>query len=101
MSSCSNCETKFKFSDTLKGFNPASVKCSGCSERVKSSYLTLLIIFVVYMALFVGILSLPLFSSALVGSMKLITLGVLALVFEYLYFYLLNSGKIKSNLNLG
>lgn len=101
MSNCSNCETKFKFSDTLKGFNPASVKCSGCSERVRSSYLTLLIIFVVYIALFLGILSLPLFSSALIGSMKLITLGVLALVFEYLYFFLLNSGKIKSNLKLG
>jgi hypothetical protein len=55
----------------------------------------------VYVALFVGILSLPLFSSALIGSMKLITLGLLALAFEYLYFYLLNNGKIKSNLNLG
>lgn len=100
MSSCNNCGKQFKFSDTLKGFNPASVKCSGCPERVKSSYLTLLLIFVAYIALFVGILSLPLFYNAFIGSMKLIILGILALVFEYLYFYLLNSGKIKSNLKL-
>jgi len=90
--------------DALKGFNPASIKCSGCNERIKSSYITLGITFVLYLILLAALWALPLpypeIGAANAGTLKLVALFVLGLIFEILYFKLLATGTIKSNLNL-
>lgn len=95
MSQCSSCSTKFKFSDVLKGVNPSSIKCGGCDERVKSSYLALFIGVVLFSGFSFIILSLPFFSTS-----KLVSFFILAFIFELAYFVLLKNGIIKSNLKL-
>ena len=103
MSKCSHCETSFKFIDVLKGFNPASIKCSGCTERIKSSYITLAITSVIYLALLAALLSLPFpyseASNTNSGAVILVVMLALGLLFEVVYFKLLATGIIKSNLN--
>ncbi|MGL1931494.1 MAG: hypothetical protein OCC45_06995 [Desulfotalea sp.] len=102
MSSCKNCGTTFKALDVLKTFNPANIKCSGCSERIKSSYVPLvisvvilLLLICIYLIVFLGTHILP--KSILTFFMGPIVIGI---GFEFAYFYLLSSGKIKSDLNL-
>lgn len=103
MSNCRHCGTPFKFSDALKGFNPASIKCSGCNERIKSSYVTLAITFMLYLAILAALWALPLslqeIGAASAGTLKLIALCVFGLLFEFLYYKLLATGTIKSNLD--
>ena len=103
MSKCSNCGTPFKFSDALKGFNPASIKCSGCKERIKSSYVTLAITFMLYLAILAAIWLLPLplqeIGVANTVTLKLVVLCACGLFFEFLYYKLLATGTIKSNLD--
>lgn len=77
--------------------NPASVKCSGCAERIRSSYMVLFVAVVIFLALMAGIFSVPLQGES-AGITKLALLGVLGLIFEYGYFFMLNKKMIKSNL---
>ncbi len=100
MAKCSECKTEFKFVDVLKATNPASVKCSGCENRCKSSYLILLPIFLVFVVLALGIWSAELANSASAGLIKIGGLVGLALAFEYGYFLALNKSLIKSNLDI-
>lgn len=98
MSKCESCGTEFKFSDMLMAVNPASVKCSGCPERIKSSYGVLVVAVVMFLVLMAGILLMPLEGDNS-GAVILVALGVLGFAFEYGYFYLLNKKIIKSNLS--
>ncbi|ARD23753.1 hypothetical protein AN944_02476 [Shewanella sp. P1-14-1] len=94
----------------LKSFNPANVKCSNCSERIRSSYGTLAGIICVYLVFFLCLIALPVLLTMLGASVDVVSIVIIALVpfillifpliFEYMYYYLLSSGKIKSNLNL-
>lgn len=98
MSKCCHCQRKFSFSDVLKGFNPARIKCGGCSEKIQSSYLVLTFFVIVFGALFILYreLAAPL---GLEGQMnKWVVLLVMATLFEFGYFILLDKGIIKSNL---
>ena len=98
MNNCQSCGTEFKFGDVLKGANPASVKCSGCPERIKSSYLALSIALALFTLIVISLWTLDLGANA--GMVKLLGLGVVGLAFEFGYFFLLSKGIIKSNLNI-
>ncbi len=98
MSHCNQCETRFKFTDVLKATNPASVKCGGCDERIKSSYLTLVAVLVLFALVIIPLWTMKLDLGGNEGIIKLMGLGVVGLVFEFGYFYLLAKGTIKSNL---
>ena len=98
MSHCNQCETRFKFTDVLKATNPASVKCGGCDERIKSSYLVLVAVIIVFALIIIPLWSMDFNLGANGGMLKLVGLGVAGLVFEFGYFYLLAKGTIKSNL---
>ncbi len=98
MSHCNQCETRFKFTDVLKATNPASVKCSGCDERIKSSYLILMGVLVLFALVIIPLWTMKLDLGSDGGIIKLIGLGVVGLAFEFGYFYLLSKGAIKSNL---
>ena len=98
MGKCSECHTRFRFSDVLKAINPASIKCSGCSNRIESSYLTLLLFLTIFILFTFALLSLSLNNSSSTALSKIIFLFVIAFKFEYAYFKFLSSGKIKSNL---
>lgn len=98
MAFCSNCNAKFTFTDVLKAFNTASIKCSGCSERIRSSYGSLVVAVVLFATLCLAFWSIPLADSASGGLAKIGFLAVLGLAFEFGYFYALKKGLIKSNL---
>ena len=98
MSRCDKCGTSFSFMDALKTLNPANIKCSGCDNRIKSIY------FVFAFAIILFALATTLFwfspwsGPNITGAPMLVFLGVLGLVFEYGYFFILDNGLIKSNL---
>lgn len=98
MAFCTNCSAEFTFTDVLKAFNPASIKCSGCSERIRSSYGTLVVAVVLFAALCLAFWSTPVAGSASGGLAKIGFLAALGLAFEFGYFYALRKGFIKSNL---
>ncbi len=100
MSNCQGCGTEFKFGDVLKGTNPASIKCGGCSERVKSSYVTLILAVILFAIVVVPLWTLKLDLGANGGMIKIGGLLVLALIFEFGYFHFLSKGTIKSNLDI-
>lgn len=98
MGKCNECEAPFKFTDVLKGMNPASIKCSGCKNRIKSSYLTLLFsLFIFFISIFI-LSAIPLNLGSNGGLIKVGLIFLVAIAFEYGYFKALLSGKIKSNL---
>ena len=100
MSSCPNCGTIFNFSDMLLTVNPARINCSGCTERISSSYFTLLVIFLVFLLVSAIILVIELPGEMSSGLAKLVAIGVIGFIFEFGYFYILAKGVIKSNLNI-
>ena len=98
MSHCPNCGTKFSFMDMIKTLNPASVKCSGCDQRIQSSYLVLIAAILLFAVLTIAFWFSPWSGQELTGVPMLVFLAVLGFVFEYGYFFLLDKGIIKSNL---
>jgi len=98
MSKCKHCNSKFKFMDVLKTINPARIKCSGCEEYIKSSYVAFFLGIAVFGLLSVAFWFSPFSNQQIVGLPMLAFLGILGIVFEYGYFFLLDRAVIKSDL---
>lgn len=82
----------------VETLNPANIKCSGCDNRIESSYLTLFVAMILFALLTTLFWFSPWSGREITGWPMLVLLGVLGCVFEYGYFYLLNKGLISSNL---
>lgn len=98
MSVCNNCNTKFRFTDSLKAMNPARIKCTGCSSCIESSYVALFIALAAFILLCIVFWFLPYSGGSVTSIQMIIFLAILGGIFEYGYYYLLSNGVIKSNL---
>ncbi len=96
MASCTNCGTEFSFMAALKSFTPWSIKCSGCNERIRSSILTFFIAFILFIAFI--FLFVYLTNSELSRNQTYLSILVIGFLMEILWFLLLKTGVIKSNL---
>lgn len=77
--------------------HPASIKCRHCPQRVESSYLSLGIAVILFAVLCLAFWFSP-FAGDGLSANWLIFLAVLGFTFEYGYFFALDRGIIKSNL---
>ena len=100
MSNCRSCGAKFQFTDMLKGLNLANLKCKGCDARIRSSYMAYVTSLVIFIFLTIAILYSPMSRES---NGELMTLGLVifvALLVEYAHFKLVETGKVKSNLDV-
>ncbi|KZY36790.1 hypothetical protein A3752_09820 [Oleiphilus sp. HI0081] len=97
MSNCPSCSKKFGFMNLLKSSNPMRIKCSGCKEIIRING---------FHALIAVVITLPLAFLVLAAVAKATASGGIAvaaaifsgLVAEFVFYKLVISGKVKSNL---
>lgn len=97
MSQCPECHREIQFKDILMSFNPARIECGGCRTiiPIRTATATLLVLsasamMLLYVYVFTH-LGLP--SGLLIAGVLVIALGL-----EYVYYLLLKSGRVQSEL---
>lgn len=97
MAKCKNCGTEFSFLNLLKSATPWTIKCSSCSQPIKtgtiSTILVVLSLTIICLALYIVLMAMGLNPVVTIGCLFLVTLIV-----EYIWYKLIVSGSFKSNL---
>ena len=97
MANCINCGTEFSFIAALQSLTPWSIKCLGCNERIRSSILTFSITCMLYVAFCIFAFTYLSIFNLSMGTAIIVVL-VVGMAMEIVWFLLLKTGVVRSNL---
>jgi len=99
MAKCANCNSDFKFMNLLMSSTPWTVKCSECSEKITTQKLvTIVVVVVVFITCFAFFGFLIKAGYGFVGA--LISISLVALFAEVLWYLAIVKGVVPSNLKI-